>query len=647
MRVRFVGAAVVVLAFLVGCGSGSDTDGLAAADTQPPAPPADVAAPDGGPAPPICGDGVKEGEEVCDGGLVACGEVGDFQTGMAVCLGDCAGWDTSTCGTICRPDCLGRSCGSDGCGGSCGTCTAPDVCVEEYGLCLCPKTCGGRVCGDDGCGGVCGACGENDVCTEDGQCVCVPNCTGRCCGDDGCGDICPDVCEEAGLVCDAESCGCVTGEVCGPRVAFPDCEELGPAPLGTSSIEKFFQANAVPVRCDTADGAAWDLQVFADDFQGHRIFLFGEVHGSDELGRMSAEVFAHLVRTGAVNALSMEIGVDVTDALNEYIRTGGGPLIREYGFHRFPAGMFLRTLSTRARALYQEGYEIKAFGVDTPLRLAWVNEQIETLAEAFLAETHDLVVDALPPAMELYHDVTTAYLDDARDYRNHVVDHLDTICAELDEADCERLAQLAEALWLGAFSRSNSLYSAPGHEQRQFFSVRETFIYYSYRVNMPDESVRVFTHMGAAHTAKAASPGVGYLQAAGLLDTEYPVTAGAVYSTTPGYGDGSQILYGYDLFSLSGEPWVVANALEDADPPRTFYVSTHRPGHDCKRNPLLSRGTPDLGVLYGEAYDAVTFIDVLTPEAQAKKQPLHPGAAAILTHRAAIAAAEARLFGRP
>ena len=60
--------------------------------------------------------------------------------------------DTQT-ESVCVPACAGKSCGSDGCGGSCGKCTAPQTCIA--GQCVCIPDCSGKECGDDGCGGDC------------------------------------------------------------------------------------------------------------------------------------------------------------------------------------------------------------------------------------------------------------------------------------------------------------------------------------------------------------------------------------------------------------------------------------------------------------------------------------------------------------
>ncbi len=61
--------------------------------------------------------------------------------------------------------CLGRTCGDDGCGGSCGTCAGGESC-NAGGTCgtACVASCAGKACGtDDGCGGRCGACTDGGV----------------------------------------------------------------------------------------------------------------------------------------------------------------------------------------------------------------------------------------------------------------------------------------------------------------------------------------------------------------------------------------------------------------------------------------------------------------------------------------------------
>ena len=90
----------------------------------------------------------------------------------------------------CVPDCKGKECGPDGCGGYCGYCEKGEKC--ENGKCeKCVPDCTGKECGDDGCGGSCGFCGSYRVC-ENGKCRdCHPGCLGgENCGFDECGNPC-------------------------------------------------------------------------------------------------------------------------------------------------------------------------------------------------------------------------------------------------------------------------------------------------------------------------------------------------------------------------------------------------------------------------------------------------------------------------
>ena len=59
--------------------------------------------------------------------------------------------------STCEPDCSGKACGDDGCGGPCGACEAGVPCVDNQCACV-PKSCASELyhCGggyDDGCGG--------------------------------------------------------------------------------------------------------------------------------------------------------------------------------------------------------------------------------------------------------------------------------------------------------------------------------------------------------------------------------------------------------------------------------------------------------------------------------------------------------------
>ena len=173
----------------------------------------------GEPASGSCGNGAVEQGERCDGDLLPRPEVGDFVLGAAFCRDDCLGYDTTYC-TACLPDCGGRECGEDGCGGSCGACSPEGVC--RGGFCCMPD-CAGKECGSDGCGGSCGAC-DGEEC-HDGRCGCEPHVRPTCVEDDSrhaywensCGEV-----EEVREECDELHC-CRDG-ACWKTVCHCRCE---------------------------------------------------------------------------------------------------------------------------------------------------------------------------------------------------------------------------------------------------------------------------------------------------------------------------------------------------------------------------------------------------------------------------------------
>jgi uncharacterized protein YkwD len=180
------------------------------------------------------------------------------------CSSDWLDTRPAPCGP-CTPDCTDRSCGDDGCGGSCGSCddglscaagacvclgtVCTGSCVDTSndpancgscghacdpgqicagGECLCQPSCSGKVCGDDGCGGICGICATDRTCGATGQCVCVDgtDCSGSCV--DTTRD--PTNCGTCGLRCLGNTKFCVdstcVGE-CRPRCGGKECGNDG------------------------------------------------------------------------------------------------------------------------------------------------------------------------------------------------------------------------------------------------------------------------------------------------------------------------------------------------------------------------------------------------------------------------------------
>jgi len=146
------------------------------------------------PRPVICTPGA---ERCTDAGVETCNEPGTMWDLSWEC--DPAELCLEDPFHCCLPDCVGKKCGPDGCGGSCGGCPGGLEC-NDVGKCeeVCVPDCGAKDCGPDGCGGVCGACGEGEECVG-GLCepTCVTQCSGeKTCGDDGCGGSCGECGEE-------------------------------------------------------------------------------------------------------------------------------------------------------------------------------------------------------------------------------------------------------------------------------------------------------------------------------------------------------------------------------------------------------------------------------------------------------------------
>ena len=84
--------------------------------------------------------GVDEGEEplVCEPGETEECLCGPASSGIQICNEDGAAWgECKSCFGGCQPDCHGKSCGNDGCGGSCGYCASSQSCSPS-GQCISP-----------------------------------------------------------------------------------------------------------------------------------------------------------------------------------------------------------------------------------------------------------------------------------------------------------------------------------------------------------------------------------------------------------------------------------------------------------------------------------------------------------------------------
>lgn len=403
---------------------------------------------------------------------------------------------------------------------------------------------------------------------------------------------------------------------------LPACDSTEPAPADAAGMAAFIGQNAVSLR----DGEDWNFDIFVDQMARQRILMMGEVHGSKEIGTASADLMEALVRERGVNTIVLEIGMDGTDAMNDYVRTGNdaaGSPIKEFGFDMYSEAMFRKSLPRRARQLYEEGFDIHLVGVDSPQRLAWVNEQLTAMAQTMSAEAAAIIMDTMPAALEMadygFTGIKDAYVVQARTYKDKVLGKLDQLCAELDEAGCERLEFLAYGLYIGALFNSESFMMAAmsGQETQElmdWMKEREELIFYNFRIAMEAPETRVYAHMGAAHTSK------GDWNVAAMMQDDYEPTVGRVYTTTPAWGEGSKIFYGISTQNLPASPTMVASALSQL-PEDNYFLATHNPGEGCVANPMSEQALDGLEGTYGGAYDAFFWFRVLTPDTPSYFKP--------------------------
>ncbi len=204
-----------------------------------------------------CGEASSDGSCYCD---MSCLQYNDC------CIDACEECDV--CGE-CTPNCTGKECGNDGCGGACGNCPVNTEC--KSGICEekddnCEPDCVLKSCGDDGCGGTCGACPQGEICdTETNSWTCAPNpdeeeclpdCVAKTCGDDGCGGSCGDC--SAGLVCAGSLCEPVTQSESETNIGN-DLNSIGTddSPGGSNIVVSSSSVPASDGGCSTGNRIPW------------------------------------------------------------------------------------------------------------------------------------------------------------------------------------------------------------------------------------------------------------------------------------------------------------------------------------------------------------------------------------------------------
>jgi hypothetical protein len=218
---KWIVSVTIALGLVAACDDGGGTpgdDGLGddiALDTQGDAPLFEVAA--------------------CDEGLKRCVAQQTQQciTGEWRDLFECPASQACVDGA-CQTDgnpgcsCEGKTCGDDGCGNSCGICSASETCENDQCESAVVCSCAGAACGVDGCGNSCGTCQGGQRC-DAGTCVTESTCScnGALCGFDNCGNSCGTCpngsnCQAGQCVVQSVGTGCNTIIDCIVDGCFPE-----------------------------------------------------------------------------------------------------------------------------------------------------------------------------------------------------------------------------------------------------------------------------------------------------------------------------------------------------------------------------------------------------------------------------------------
>lgn len=435
---------------------------------------------------------------------------------------------------------------------------------------------------------------------------------------------------------------------CGTSLPTPQCASTKPAPETSASITQFIKDDAIAIRCGDPENARWDLTPLVQGYGAQKIFMMGEVHGTNEIGIVSSLIFEELASKDLVNVLAFEMPMDLDPMFQHYVDTGDD-YQTEQMLDRFAPNMFGSILTKTARDLVSKGKKIRMGAVDSPYSTHIPVKAIQDVAAKLTTQTQkDNVLLTLPA--NLNEPPTTDELVQVNAYFDHIASKKTEICAELSEADCDRLDAMTHALWTAATSYERE-------DEMTWFARREVVIYYNMRSKMPSASDRMFLHMGAFHTNKHEA------SAGSRMANEYPLTKGQVFSIAPAYGDGSVIWYGGDM-DLDADPTTITDALSNT-PDHPFFVSTNRPSTSCVSNPLGEEMEAQVGGgTRGQLYDGYIHYGQLTSERRPTNANLSRGdeeasgtggkdaagstaasiAAKVASWRARVAAKESRLL---
>jgi len=387
------------------------------------------------------------------------------------------------------------------------------------------------------------------------------------------------------------------------------CAELLPAPDTVRGFDAFVAETAVALaRGDRAGGSQLDLSPVVAASRRAKVVMLGEIHGSREIGELSVELLREMLRTSRVDAVALEIQMDLRDALAEYVATGGGAIETTYAMSAWDKNAYY-DLVVEARRQAAQGRPIEAVGLDVPLNLGWVHDQITAIAAtAGRDDVRKMITGPLPerlPYDPFAPRVPPGYIGAAAAYVEELAERRQAICGAFEPSTCDHLFALVDALELGARR------AAGGQKQGNYYGRREALMAHNMkRILYSGGEKRVLAHLGAYHAGKTGST------LAKRLASDERLGDAGVYTLSMSFGGGSVLKYGARVVRAGPSSDGLSDAL-GALPSDRYLVSTRDPSAQCVANPIAGKpmpsgqgGTPST---FGEAYDAVLWYRQLTP----------------------------------
>ncbi len=429
------------------------------------------------------------------------------------------------------------------------------------------------------------------------------------CGDDLVHDAPGAPRADAGLAADgaAPSPDLGPGGTCAQAPTLPSCTSTSPGPTAGGAIGEFIKQNTFPLTCRDRDNKQrWQFGVVPQLLAGKKLLIFGEVHGSNELGVLSMDLFEELLARKEVAGLALEVPMDFPAAYAKYAETGKTASLDYYYLLTVSKNDFRRGFAERLRALKLKGITPPVFGVDVPWRPGWAVDRLKALAGALPAQAAKDLLKGIPaPMAYLDKRIDAAYVASARAYEAYLKNAW-ALCGAMGAEQCERARQLATALQLSAFMQSPGYANATTQELNTWKASREKLMLHNFKRAFMAIKGRLYAHMGAAHAKKKQGA------VAHMLHTSLAVTRGAVASLMPVYGQGSEVYYMGATFPMYPYPKAVADVLA-ATLGRRALLPTAHPGSKCEKNPLSDPALFSLVGTAGQYYDAYIWVDKLTP----------------------------------